>query len=315
MAIHKKISSLKDLPSVRQLRAFMAVYETGSVSVAADLLALTQPAVTVLLKNLEQKLEVRLFDRTTRTLQRTEAAPEAYAYAERVLSELNDMTDNLSGLATGQRGRIQIAATSTLAQTMLPPVIRAFTEKWPGVRVEVDDCSPGEFVELIGSGRVTLGVGTLETPLPHVIEQVFFQDQLVAAGLSDTFFHNRRPISWKQLSAFPLVAVKPGYGVRHNIDLAAKDAGVPLQIDYEVAMLSTALAMAAAGLGVAVVPASAVLHTPYAKLLVRRLTNPVVVRNTAVLHQKGRNLSAAALAFIDLLVRSIQPYRVNNRRT
>ena len=68
MAIYKKFSSLKDLPSVRQLRAFMAVYETGSVSAAADLLALTQPAVTLLLKELEHKLDLRLFDRSTRTL-------------------------------------------------------------------------------------------------------------------------------------------------------------------------------------------------------------------------------------------------------
>jgi LysR family transcriptional regulator, carnitine catabolism transcriptional activator len=302
MAIYKKISSLKNLPSVRQLRAFMAVYETGSVSAAADLLALTQPAVTLLLKELEHKLGVRLFDRSTRTLQRTEAAPEAYAHAERVLGDLTDMATNLSGLATGERGRLQIATTSTLAQTLLPPVIRAYTERWPGVRVGLDDCSPAEFIEVVSSGRATLGVGTLETPLPHVVEQVLSEDPLVAVGLADRFFAHQRPISWKQLGAFPLVAVKPGYGVRRQIDAAALSAGVSLQVVHEVAMLSTALAMTGAGLGVTIVPASVARHTPYSGLRVRRLVAPVVTRRTAVLYTRGRSLSAAAQGFVDLLM-------------
>ncbi len=304
MVIHKKSFSLKDLPSVRQLRAFMAIHEAGSLSGAAERLALTQPAVTLLLRELEAKLGVRLFDRTTRTLHATEAAAEAYAYAVRVLGELQDMTQSLSGLASGQRGRIRIAATSTLAQTLLPPVIREFADRWPGVRVAVDDCSPGEFVELIASGRVTLGVGTLETPLPNVEERVFFEDTLVAVGLTGAVFKSSRPIRWKQLAAWPLLVVKPGYGVRASIDRAALGAGVTLDIAYEVAMLSTALAMAAAGLGVAVVPASVLVHTPYATLTARRLVDPGVTRNTAVLYERGRTLSTATSAFIELLMRS-----------
>ncbi len=309
MSIHKKSLSLKDLPSVRQLRAFVAIHEAGSLSAAAERLALTQPAVTLLLRELEAKLGVRLFDRTTRALQPTEAAAEAHAYAVRVLGELQDMTQSLSGLASGQRGRLRIAATSTLAQTLLPPVIRELADRWPGVRVELDDCSPGEFVERIASGQVTFGVGTLETPMPHIAERVFYADTLVAVGLTGTVFTSRRPIRWKQLAAYPLLVVKPGYGVRASIDRAAQGAGVTLDIAYEVALLSTALAMAAAGLGVAVVPASVLVHTPYTTLTARRLVEPVVTRNTAVLHERGRTLPAAASAFIELLVASSRPPR------
>lgn len=304
MAIHKKNLSLKELPSVRQLRAFVAIHETGSLSGAAQRLALTQPAVSLLLRELEAKLGVRLFDRTTRAVLPTEAAAEAYAHAMRVLGDLQDMTQSLSGLAMGTRGRIRVAATSTLAQTLLPPVVREFADQWPGVRVEVDDCSPGEFVELITGGRVTFGVGTLEAPLPHIEERVFFEDPLVAVGLTGAVFSSSRPLRWKQLVAWPLVVVKPGYGVRASIDRAAQGAGVALDIAYEVALLSTSLAMAAAGLGVAVVPASVLLHTPYATLTARRLVDPVVTRNTAILHERGRSLSTADSSFIALLTQS-----------
>jgi LysR family transcriptional regulator, carnitine catabolism transcriptional activator len=275
---------------------------------------LTQPAVTLLLRELEDKLGLRLFERTTRHLQRTEAAAEAYAHAERVLAELDEMGQNLSGLARGHRGRIHIAATSTLAQTLLPPVIREFTERWPQVRVALDDCSPGEFVELIRTRRVTFGVGTLETAFPHAEETVLRRDHLVAAAPRPGVFSSNRPISWKQLASHPLVIVKPGYGVRRSIERAAQDAGVTLQVAHEVSMLSTALAMAAAGLGVAVVPSSVLAYSPYAGLASRRLTHPEVVRNTSVIHERGRSLSPAALAFIELMKQAAQRPRPDPAR-
>ncbi len=304
MAIHKKISSLRGLPTVRQLRAFMAVYETGSMSTAAGLLALTQPAVTLLLRDLEDKLGVRLFDRNTRQLHRTEAAVEAYAHAERVLAELNEMGANLAGLAEGRRGRIHIAATSTLAQTLLPPVIRDFADRFPEVQVVLDDCSPGEFVNLIRTQRVCFGIGTLETALPQVEETVFFKDILVAAAPRGGAFAHARPMRWSQLAEHPLVVVRPGYGVRRSIDQAAQQAGVVLRIAHEVSMLSTALAMASAGLGVAVVPSSVLVNSPYDGLASRRLTHPEIVRNTSIIHPRGRSLAPAAEAFIALLQRA-----------
>lgn len=309
MAIPKKISSLRELPTVRQLRAFMAVYETGSMSAAADLLALTQPAVTLLLKELEAKLGLRLFDRSTRRLQRTDAAAEAYAHAERVLADLGEMTTSLSALATGSRGAIQIACTSALAQTLLPGVMREFTQAWPDVRVGLHDCSPAEFIELIRSRRVTFGIGTLETALPDVEERVVLQDTLVAVAPRSRFA-NRRAMTWKQLAAHPLVVVRAGYGVRRHIDAAAAEAGVQLDIAHEVSMLATAVALAAAGLGVAIVPSTVLVHTPHAGLVARRLVDPVVPRNTAVVIEKGRSLPAAASAFIALLgQRAVAPWR------
>jgi len=301
MAIHKKFSSLRELPTIRQLRAFVAIYRSGHISAAAEMLSLTQPAITVLLRELEEKLGVRLFDRTTRSLRRTDAALEAFVYAERVLGDLEEMSANLADFAGSRRGRLQIAATSTLAQTLLPPAIQRFCAAHPNVKVGIDDCSPSEFVERIASERVTFGVGTLEAPIPGFEERVFLEDPLVAVAGS-AFFSHRRALSWKQLAALPLIALKPGYGVRRSIDRAALQAGVVLRIEHEVALLSTALAMAAHDLGVAVVPGSVLAHTPFAQLNARRMVQPSVTRDTAIICKRDRSLSPAALAFIEVLV-------------
>jgi len=303
MAIHKKPLSLRDLPSVRQLRAFVAVYQTGQVSAAARQLALTQPAVTVLLRELEDRLGVKLFDRSTRTLRRTEAAVEAIGHAERVLAELQALGAGMAELAGARRGRVRIAATSTVAQTLLPPLMRRFAAEHPGVRVELADVAPTEFVETLLADRADFGIGTLEAPVPGLQEQVFQQDCLAAVALESPAFPARRPITWKQLAALPLVTVKTGYGVRRRIDAAAAAAGVQLQFAHEVSLLTTAVALAASGLGVAVVPSSLASHGG-APLVARKLTRPAVERNTAVVRKVERSLSPAAQAFVALVLSS-----------
>lgn len=301
MPIHNKPLSARTLPSVRQLRAFVAVYHTGHVSAAAQQLALTQPAVTVLLRELEGKLGVKLFDRSTRALRRTEAAAEAIAYAERALAELEGLGTSMAELAGARRGRVRIAATATVAQTLLPPAMRRFLDTHPGVRIEIEDVAPTKFVETLLADRVDFGIGTLEAPVPGLREEVFLRDTLAAVALAGPRFVADRPLTWKQLAALPIVTVKAGYGVRRRIEAAAESAGVTLCIAHEVSLLTTALAMAASGLGVAVVPASLLAYGGHPQLVARRLTRPAVERNTAVVYRAERSLSPAARAFVDIL--------------
>lgn len=302
MPIHKEPLLLRGLPSVRQLRAFVAVYHTGQVSAAAEQLSITQPAVTVLLRELEDRLGVRLFDRTTRSLSRTAAAEQALAYAERALAELEGMTAAMHGLATGEQGLLRIAATSTTAQTLLPRVLRRFGALYPGVRLVVDDCSPLDFVERIVRHRVDVGVGTLESAVPGLREQVFLQDWLVAAGRRSPAFHGDKPLTWKQLSAHELIVVRGGYGVRRRVEQAAAQAGVQLRIAHEVTLLTTALAMAAEGLGIAVVPGAAAANAMLPDLVARKLVRPAMARPVSVISLADRALPGAAQAFERFMV-------------
>lgn len=301
MPIHKKPLSVRTLPSVRQLRAFVAVYHSGQISAAADQLALTQPAVTMLLRELEDKLGVKLFDRSTRALRRTEAALEAIGYAERALAELEAMGASMAELAGARRGRVRIAATSTVAQTLLPPLLRRFLDAHPDVKVEIEDVAPTGFVEALLLERVDFGIGTLEAPVPGLREDVFLRDSLAAVALAGPAFRADKPITWKQLAALPLITVKAGYGVRGRIEAAALEAGVQLQIAHEVSLLTTAIAMAASGLGVAVVPASLLAHGADRRLVARKIMRPHVERNTAVVYRAERSLSPAAAAFVAVL--------------
>ena len=291
---------MRDLPSVRQMRAFVAVYQLGHLSAAAEQLSVTQPAVTVLIRELEARLGVKLFDRTTRSLRRTEAADEAIGFVMRALDEMHQLSRSLSDLSGVRRGRFRVAATSTVAQTLLPSLLRNFLQAHPDVEVSVQDCGPLDFVQTLASDRADVGIGSLEQPVPGLVEHVFLRDELVAAALPGKGFDGQSAtMTWRQLVQHPLIVVKPGYGIRRLIDKTLADEGLleQMQVRQEVALLSTALAMAAADLGVAVVPRSIVTHGAFPSMVTRRLTRPVVERAVALVYRVERSLSPAALAF------------------
>src|SRR6516225_6284852 len=108
-------------PTIRQLRAFLAVHQLRKLSAAAEKLYVTQSAVSMLIRQLEEGLGVRLFDRTTRSLQPTAAA-------EGILRDVDSLSAGFRELATLQRGRVCLAITPTLASFLMPSAIRRFGE-------------------------------------------------------------------------------------------------------------------------------------------------------------------------------------------
>ena len=301
MATHKNPLSLKDTASVRELRAFVAVYYSGTLSAAAERLSLSQPAVSMLLRSLEEKFGIRLFDRNTRTLRRTEAADHAIARAERALQEFEQLGDAMRGLARGERGRIDVVATSSVAQTLLPPVMRRYLDAFPDVRLVLDDCSPRDFVDTILADRVDFGIGTLEAPVPELHERTLSSDTLHAVGLASAGLEPGRSITWKALAALPLVTVRGGYGIRRSIDAAAHAAGVELAVAHEFTLLGTAFEMAAAGLGIAVLPGLMLHRLDRPGLVVRSIVRPSVPRRVAIVSRHDRPLTPAAARFVELL--------------
>ncbi|HET6827324.1 MAG TPA: LysR family transcriptional regulator [Ramlibacter sp.] len=285
-------------PSLRQLRAFRAVYQLRKVSAAAEQLALTQSAVSVLIRQLEDGLGTRLFDRTTRSLSPTSAAQEAIVVAERVLRDVESLGAGLTDLAQLRRGRVSLAVTPTLGEIMLPPVVERFRAQHPQIQVVIDDCSPDQFVSRVVGGHVDLGLGAPERAAADVDTQRLLVDHLALVCRKDHALARRRTVRWADLQAHALITVRPGYGIRPLIDGAAAQAGAQLHVANEVTFLSTALWMVQCGLGAAVMP-SAYARTPAGdSLVVRKLHGPVVSRDIAVVTKRGRSLPPAAAAFV-----------------
>jgi DNA-binding transcriptional LysR family regulator len=288
-------------PSLRQLRAFRAVYQLRKLSAAAEQLSVTQSAVSVLIRQLEEGLGTRLFDRTTRSLRPTPAAAEAIAVAERILRDVESLGAGLRDLGALRRGRVSLAVTPTLGEILLPAVVRRFAKQHPEIRVVIDDCSPEQFVSRVVGEHVDLGLGTPERAAADVDTQKLLGDTLALVCRKDHPLAARRRVQWSDLAGCPVVTVRPGYGIRPLIDGAAAQAGVQLDVVNEVSFLSTALWMTDAGLGASIMPSAYVRGSRHAALQVRKLHGPVVSRDISLVTKRGRSLSPAAQAFVETL--------------
>src|SRR3954471_18504041 len=288
-------------PSVRQLRAFRAVYLLRKLSAAAEQLAITQSAVSVLIRQLEEGLGTRLFDRTTRSLRPTAAATEALATVERILRDLDSLGAGLRDLGTLRRGRVSLAITPTLGEILLPPVVQRFSREYPGIQVVVDDCSPDQFVGRIVAEHVDFGVGTPERAAADVDTRKLVGDTLALVCRADHPLARKRQPCWSDLQGHPIVTVRPGYGIRPLIDAAAAQAGVQLDVTNEVAFFSTALWMTQCGLGASIMPSAYARSAKDPALVVRQLARPVVSRDIALVSKRGHSLSPAAQALADVL--------------
>ncbi|NDZ13160.1 LysR family transcriptional regulator [Variovorax sp. WS11] len=294
-------------PTIRQLRAFVAVHQLRKLSAAAEKLFVTQSAVSMLIRQLEEGLGTRLFDRTTRSLQATAAANEMLPAAERILRDVDSLSADFRELAQLQRGRICLAITPTLASFLLPDAIRRFGEAHPGVRVVVDDCAPDQFVPRILGEHVDFGIGTPERPGAEVETQTLMRDHLsLVCARGHVLAGSKKPVRWADLAGHPVITVRPGYGIRPLIDATAAQAGVALDVVNEVSFLSTALWMTASGMGPSIMPSAFARAAGDAALVVRSLTAPRVSRDVFVVTKRGRSLSAASRSFIETLQRALK---------
>jgi DNA-binding transcriptional LysR family regulator len=292
-------------PTIRQLRAFFAVYQLKKLSAAAQRLFVTQSAVSMLIRQLEDGLDTRLFDRTTRSLKATAAAEQMMVTVERILRDVDSLSADFRELATLERGRVTLAITPTLSALLLPDAMRAFNEQHPGVRVLVNDCAPDQFISRILGEHVDFGIGTPERPGAEVEVQRLMRDHLALVCREDHPLAKARVVRWTDLARHPVITVRPGYGVRPLIDGTAADAGVALDVVNEVSFLSTAIWMTAAGMGASIMPSAFARAEANPSLVIKILSSPRVERDISIVTKRGHSLSAAARAFIEALKRSL----------
>jgi DNA-binding transcriptional LysR family regulator len=287
--------------SIKQIRAFVAVYRLRRLAAAAQQLSVTQSAVSVAIRQIESVLDVRLFDRTTRTLEPTSAAHEAISLSERILQDIEMLGAEVRQLGERKRGRVNFAVTPAVAAALLPNTVQKFAESYPSIRLIIDDCAPDQFLPRIVGEQVEFGVGSPQPGSSEVELQLQLQDRLCLVCSTDHPLARRRQVRWQDLQGMPLIAVRPGYGVRRLIDSVATKAGVSLTIAQEVGFISSALWMTACGLGVSIWPAALVRHLSGAQVVLRPLVAPVVDRPIYVVLKRGRSLSPASQTFVDLL--------------
>ncbi|WP_225190463.1 LysR family transcriptional regulator [Bradyrhizobium sp. NBAIM18] len=284
--------------TLRQLRVFTGVYRTRSITRAARELGITQSAASLLIQQLEAQLGVKLFDRSTRSVQPTLAADEAFAAAERMLSDAQGLSRRMRDLAQARAGRVVFLASAGTASALLPPVLAKFRTGHPDIEIDMRDVAADDLVPRLSTTDAEFAIGSVEGEFADMTIETLTSGRLSAIGRRTADFAARRSLTWDELVQLPTIAMRSETRIRMQIDQALSAQGKRLDPTYEVTLINTALAMTAQGLGLAILPATMLPPDQFPTLIATPLVRPALTRPVSLLQCQGRTLSPAAQAFV-----------------
>lgn len=252
--------SMASLENFR-LTVFRAVAEHLSFRKAAEELHLTQPAVSLQIKALEEDLDVQLFDRTGRRPRLTAAGVLLAKYAQKSGEILELAGYEVSSLGGNGAGRLSLGASTTIAQYVLPALLGGFLKVHPRVRPTLVSGNTEHIVEALEQGTIALGFIEGPPRSANVRTEAFLRDELVLIAPVTHAWSRRRALTPAEVAAGPLLMRERGSGTRRIIELALEHVGVginKLNVVMELDSTEAIKSAVAAGYGAGFVSRSAI---------------------------------------------------------
>ena len=293
--------------TIHQLRIFMAVAKHHSYSRAAEELRLTQPAVSAQVRELERTLDATFFERVGRTIVLTDAGKELLAYAQKVCTLIDEARIAMEELDGLKRGRIALAAVSTAGAYVLPSLLGAFRNRYPGISISLEvtnraivrDRLLRNEVDLVVMGRPPEGVAHLAAP--------FLSDELVVIAPPSHPLARAKRIPVSRLAQEVFISREVGSGTRLNADEFFHQQGIKISVGLELGNNSAVKEAVAAGLGIALLSRHAIrMELALRRLVVLDVRGLPLLRQWYVVHREDKRLSRAAAAFRGFLLTSAE---------
>lgn len=291
--------------TVKQLRAFLAVAQTLSFTQACARLHLSQPALSLTIKGLEESLGGRLLTRSTRSVRLTPEGESLVPLAKRLLADWDNTEELLRQRFTLRLGRVALAAMPSFAGNQLPGVLMAFRTRYPHINVTVHDVINEAVIDMVRQGRVELGIAFAPEATESLHFAPLFEDRFVAVVPASSPLARLDAVDWPTLLKHDFITLQRPSMVRLLIEQQLDARGIELPVAFESHQLTTVGRMVAEGLGVSAVPALCIeqMHELGGRCLA--LHAPVIQRAVGVLSPGTGELSVAAQALHEVLQETI----------
>ncbi|MQA12408.1 MAG: LysR family transcriptional regulator [Pseudonocardiaceae bacterium] len=290
--------------SVRHLRVVVAVADAGGYTAAARTLHIAQSSLSRAVLEIEHRVGVPLFERTTRQVKPTPDGEEFLAIARRLLADFDAALNHFQGYLEGTRGSVAIAALPSLAGSMLPAVLSAFRKGRPEVTVSVRDGLSEEVLGHVLGGTTDMAV-TVSPTVPKTLHaRRIAVDRFVCVFPPGHRFDSLERFTWRDLEGEPFVAFDHSTSIRAYVDRTLTEVGVELGTVTEARNIGAVAGLTAAGLGVSMVPALVDPMMGFAELHRRVATEPEVERDICLVHDPRRPLSRPAHVLMETLLQA-----------
>jgi DNA-binding transcriptional LysR family regulator len=284
------------------LRSFYHVARERSFSRAARNLHISQPAMSVRIKQLEKELGERLFDRQRRGVALTEAGAVLYESAEKIFADVEEAKVRLQELKQTGGGHVRVGCSDTVSLYLLPPVLRRFRRRFPLAEITIRNAYSADILDLLVRGELDFGIVTQPPGLDRRLEaRGILEEPYVLACRKGDALLRRKQVPLSALDGQAMVALEPGTVTRDAIDRALRAAKARPRIVLETGNVEVQKLYAAEGYGCAILPESAVADVDRRRMEVRPLKGAPLKRKVAVVVSRDRYLSRASQALLGLV--------------
>jgi LysR family hydrogen peroxide-inducible transcriptional activator len=286
---------------IHQLEYLVAVAEAGGFTRAAERLQVAQPSLSHQIRKLEQELRQPLFDRLPRGAVLTEAGQRMLEHARRVLAELHDARRRVSEVGGQVTGALAVGAIPTIAPFLLPPAVRSFVGRWPGVRVSVTEDVTARLLARVGHGELDLAVISSAEAVPNAhVERVGVEPLYLVVSAGHRLAGRRR-VALREVVDEPFVLLHDEHCLAGQVQEYCVPHGLQPALAARGAQLHTVAAMVSAGLGVSVLPEMFRAADAAADRVYVRFAAPVPKRELCMAWNLLRYRTNAARAFADAI--------------
>ncbi|PCF97519.1 LysR family transcriptional regulator [Vreelandella nigrificans] len=294
--------------TIKQLRAFLTVAQTLSFTHACERLHLSQPALSLAIKGLEDSLGGKLLIRSTRSVRLTPEGESLLPLAKHLLAQWDNTEERLRQRFTLQLGRLSVAAMPSFACNLLPSALVKFRQQYPKINVTVHDVINEEVTDMVRSRQVEIGIVFSPEGTGSLSFTPLFEDQFVAvvppSATAQVTTH-----SWATLLQHDFITLQRPSMVRRLLEQELGKRHIDVPVAFESHQLSTVGSMVAAGLGVSAVPSMCIRQMQELGAHCVPLTDPNIVCRVGILTQQ--ELSVAAHALRDVLIESVKAPRLH----
>ena len=297
-------------PSIQQLRAFVAVAHSRSLAEASERIHLSQPAISIAIRKLEETVGGPLFSRTTRQLALTPEGDAFLPVAVRLLNDWNEAFADLGERFSKQRGKVTVAALPTLAAGLLPGIIANFHACYPRINLSLHDVLAEQVNQMVREGRADMGLSVAPQDSEDLVFEPVLVDRYVAVCPLGHPLLEQTSVEWAQLGRQPFIGINRLSSSRQDIDRIMTEVGQPLDIICDASQIATVGRMVAAGLGISVLPSLSFRQIASEGIDHRPLVTPTIRRELGIVMRRRDALSAAATALHAMIQESAAPAEV-----
>ncbi len=290
---------------VQALRYFVEVARQEGFTRASQSLHVTQPAISKMVKALEEELGTPLLLRERRCVKLTDAGRIVLERAQGVLDSLRVIEEEVVELAALRRGRLRIGIPPMVGVAFFPPLLAEFHQAYPGILLELREEGSHQIEALVMNRELDVGAVVLPTDEKAFGTMPFVRDELRAVLHPSHPLARRRALALRELEGTPFVLYRPDFALHGHILDACRRSGFKPTVVSESSHWDFIVAMVAANIGLALLPQTICRQLDRRQVSSIRMAEPIIPWNVAIIWRRDRHLPPATRAWLEFAQRRL----------